>query len=117
MLRAMSDRSTISKAQRAEIGAEKARSFVSRNWRLAKEKCNSSGKDSREGMSFEEILERLKRFNFSISGMAFQDAYDIDLDRLKDCCIHVVSDKGYMIPFCAYNLTDTEGNYLYRGKI
>lgn len=68
-------------------------------------------------MSFDGILNKLKKYNFSISGMAFQDVWDIDLDRLKDCCIHVLSNEGYLIPFCAYNLTDIEGNYLYRGKL
>ena len=46
--------------------------------------------------------------------MAFQDAWNLDLDRLKDCCIHVVHPDGRLIPFCAYNITDSEGRSYYR---
>ena len=46
--------------------------------------------------------------------MAFQDAWNLDLDRLRDCCIHTVSPDGRIIPFCAYNLTDQAGRALYR---
>jgi hypothetical protein len=46
--------------------------------------------------------------------MAFQDAWNLDLERVKDCCIHVVSPKGRLIPFCLYNLTNTQGKTLYR---
>jgi uncharacterized radical SAM superfamily Fe-S cluster-containing enzyme len=46
--------------------------------------------------------------------MAFQDAWNFDIERVKECCIHVVSPQGKLIPFCAYNLTDCNGNYIYR---
>ncbi len=49
----------------------------------------------------------------SISGMAFQDAWNIDLERVKDCCIHVVARDGRLVPFCAYNLTSSSGHALY----
>jgi uncharacterized radical SAM superfamily Fe-S cluster-containing enzyme len=46
--------------------------------------------------------------------MAFQDVWTLDLDRLRDCYIHVMSPDGRLIPFCAYNLTDRHGRALYR---
>jgi uncharacterized radical SAM superfamily Fe-S cluster-containing enzyme len=46
--------------------------------------------------------------------MAFQDAWNLTLDRIKDCCIHVMSPQGKLIPFCLYNLTDIKGKALYR---
>jgi len=46
--------------------------------------------------------------------MAFQDVWNIALDRIKDCCIHVMSPQSKLIPFCLYNLTDTKGKALYR---
>ena len=52
--------------------------------------------------------------SFSISGMAFQDAWNLDLDRLRECFIHVVSPDRRIVPFCAYNLSATDGNTLYR---
>jgi uncharacterized radical SAM superfamily Fe-S cluster-containing enzyme len=41
--------------------------------------------------------------------MAFQDAWNIDLERLQRCCIHVVTAQQKLIPFCAYYLTDAGG--------
>jgi uncharacterized radical SAM superfamily Fe-S cluster-containing enzyme len=46
--------------------------------------------------------------------MAFQDAWTLDLERLRDCCIHIAGRDGRLVPFCAYNLTDRQGRSLYR---
>ncbi|MCT4594156.1 MAG: radical SAM protein [Anaeromicrobium sp.] len=116
ILKSISKESCCGEVQRAEVGAKKARAFVARNWKLPNKTCKCGEDNFRDVSTFDEILNNLKTYTFSISGMAFQDAWNIDLDRLKDCCIHVVSQKGDIIPFCAYNLTDTRGNYLYRGK-
>ncbi len=51
---------------------------------------------------------------FSISGMAFQDAWTLDLERLRQCFIHVVSPDRRVVPFCAYNLSAVDGGTLYR---
>jgi 7,8-dihydro-6-hydroxymethylpterin dimethyltransferase len=51
-----------------------------------------------------------------LSGMAFQDAWTLDTERLRQCHIHVVAPDRRIIPFCAYNLTDSEGRALYRPK-
>jgi hypothetical protein len=64
---------------------------------------------------WEVFLERQQTHTFCISGMAFQDAWTLDLERLRDCCIHTVAPDGRIIPFCAYNLTDRSGRSLYRG--
>ena len=53
----------------------------------------------------------------SISGMAFQDAWTLDLERLRECFIHVVSPDRRVIPFCAYNLTAMSGESLYRQPV
>lgn len=60
------------------------------------------------------FLSRLKTHMFSISCMVFQDAWNLDLERVQDCCIHVFSPDGRLIPFCMYNLTDVKGQSLYR---
>jgi len=62
------------------------------------------------------VLERARTHSFYISGMAFQDAWNLDLERLRDCCIHVMSPDGYLVPFCAYNLTSRSGDPLYRNQ-
>jgi hypothetical protein len=46
--------------------------------------------------------------------MAFQDVWSVDLERVRDCCIHVMTSDGRLVPFCAYNLTNLQGHALYR---
>ncbi len=53
---------------------------------------------------------------FTVSGMAFQDAYSVDLARLRRCHIHIKSGLGKLMPFCSYNLTSHAGFALHRGK-
>lgn len=65
-------------------------------------------------MDLDMFLSRLKTHMFSISCMVFQDAWNLDLERVQDCCIHVFSPDGRLIPFCMYNLTDVNGRSLYR---
>lgn len=102
------------KTEKAEEGAKKAKEFVSKNW-AARKLDNFNGRlNSKKPTSWDEILYSIKNYSFSISAMAFQDVWNVDLERVKDCCIHVVSPEGKLIPFCAYNITDAKGNYIYR---
>lgn len=90
-------------------GSHKAVKFVERNWSGVKMNKYTPKKNS-----FEELAQKIKNGFFSISGMAFQDAWNLDIERLKDCCIHVVSKEGNLIPFCAYNITAVNQKKLYR---
>lgn len=92
----------------AAEGAAKAKKFVSKNWRI------NSVKSLKKLDSWDLLANELKMRAFSISAMAFQDAYNVDIERLRDCCIHVVNEQGNLIPFCAYNITDVSGNSIYR---
>jgi tetraether lipid synthase len=67
-------------------------------------------------LDLDTFLERATHNSLSISCMAFQDARNLDLERLRDCCISVMSPAGQMIPFCAYNLTSDSGKTLYRNR-
>ena len=90
-------------------GSKKSKRFVERNWAGVKINKYIPKKNS-----FEELNQKIKNGFFSISGMAFQDAWNVDTQRLKDCCIHVVSKEGNLIPFCAYNITTLDQKKLYR---
>ncbi|HUW66126.1 MAG TPA: radical SAM protein [Spirochaetia bacterium] len=91
-------------------GAARTRGFVSTRWAASPgEGCGGTVKDS-----LDLFLARARTHALSISGMAFQDAWTIDLERLRDCCIHTVAPDGRIIPFCAYNLTGSAGRPLYR---
>lgn len=62
------------------------------------------------------FLARAKSHSFSISAMAFQDCWNIDLERVRACCIHVATRDRRLIPFCSYNLTSRQGASLYRPR-
>jgi 7,8-dihydro-6-hydroxymethylpterin dimethyltransferase len=101
------------KQQRADEGAKKSQRFVARYW-SAPEKSNCcTGKGPSLG-GWDIFIERASTHSLCISGMAFQDAWNLDLDRLKECCVHVLHPDGRIIPFCAYNLTDSKGRSFYR---
>lgn len=106
--------------ERAEEGAAKTREFTARYWSYpeagkasAGDSLSSAGEEPSLG-DWDVFLARAQTHTFCISGMAFQDAWTLDLDRLRDCCIHTVSLQGCIVPFCAYNLTSRQGRPLYR---
>jgi uncharacterized radical SAM superfamily Fe-S cluster-containing enzyme len=89
---------------------ERARDVVARRWGVS---ADLSEPEAAPG-SLDAFLQRARLYTFSISGMGFQDAWTLELDRLRDCYIHVVSKDGRLIPFCAYNLTGAGGEAKYR---
>lgn len=92
------------------VKSSEARDFVSRQWsgKVADSCCDP------DTASLDEFLEQTVRNTFTVSGMLFQDAWNLDLDRLRRCYICEVDSKLGMVPFCAYNLTDSVGRALYR---
>ena len=96
------------------------RNFVARRWKrdldLEKEAaalrkpadaccCGSDpATGSEEVMDFDSFLARVASGGFTVTGMAFQDAYNLDIERLRRCSLHVY-DEGRIIPFCARYLT------------
>ena len=108
--------STVSQPEAADVGARRAVSSVARQW--GREGCGNKtpGPDTSGPMDLDSFLEFARNRSFSISAMAFQDVWNLDLERLRDCCIHVVAEDGRLIPFCAYNLTDSRNQPLYRGR-
>lgn len=91
----------------------KARSFVARQWSPPPPTGQCGCEESRVS-GFDAFLEQIQSYTLCISGMAFQDAWTLDLDRLRDCKLHVFHPEGRLIPFCAYNLTARDGRSLYR---
>lgn len=67
-----------------------------------------------ETSSLDAFLAQARLQTFAVSGMVFQDAWNLDLKRLRRCYICEMDSARGMVPFCAYNLTDTEGRALYR---
>ncbi len=61
-----------------------------------------------------DFIEMSKNNYLTISTMAFQDVWSYEQDRAENCCIHVVTRDGRFIPFCNYNMTSCNGDFLYR---
>jgi uncharacterized radical SAM superfamily Fe-S cluster-containing enzyme len=51
----------------------------------------------------------------TIGGMAFQDVWNIDLERLKRCIIHIICADQKLVPLCAKYLTGCNGEKIYPG--
>lgn len=107
--------SCCSTVELAEEGSRKARNFVARYWSSPQIKISIEQSTNIDFGGWDVFLQRVKSHSFTISGMAFQDAWNVDLQRVQDCCIHVVSAEGNLIPFCMYNITNDQGQSLYRG--
>lgn len=95
-------------------GSARSREFVARAWSAPLINPELPILDDSNRDELDIFLERLRTHTFCISGMAFQDAWTLDLERLRDCYIHIGSLDRRLIPFCAYNLTDSQGRSLYR---
>jgi 7,8-dihydro-6-hydroxymethylpterin dimethyltransferase len=63
------------------------------------------------------ISNWILNYTFSITGMHFQDAWNIDLERLKGCCVFVATREERLIPLCAYYLTGNNGQRLHGGMV
>jgi hypothetical protein len=100
-------------------GAENAIHFVARQWRAPATGVPPSV-DNRtmlcaDGpMDLDAFLQQASTQRLTISAMAFQDVWNLDLERVRDCCIHVMAPDSRLIPFCLYNLTSQSGERLYR---
>jgi hypothetical protein len=90
--------------------AEKSKAYVQRHWKFSETASDSNPNNA--PIESQSLFDRIQNYSLCISGMAFQDVWTIDLERLHRCCIHVATIEGKLIPFCAYYLTNTEGRRL-----
>jgi uncharacterized radical SAM superfamily Fe-S cluster-containing enzyme len=84
--------------------AEKSRRFVGRRWKRPETCC---GGDPPDIESMDGFISRVGSHGFTITAMAFQDCWNIDLERLRQCSVHVYAG-GKIIPLCARYLTAWE---------
>ena len=94
--------------------SDDSRVSVAEQW--SGESCCCGGTESEltETSALDAFLQEIRRRTFTVSGMVFQDAWNLDLERLQRCHICEADSRYGMVPFCAYNLTAADGRTLYR---
>lgn len=108
------------------LPAENNRHFVGLRWQRPNESCcgnkasipmlsNRVDKVLDDINTLDGFLARAKSHSFTISAMAFQDAYTLDLERLRQCSLHVF-DNGRKVPFCAYYIGTARSKQLNGGS-
>jgi uncharacterized radical SAM superfamily Fe-S cluster-containing enzyme len=83
------------------------RRFVARRWKRTRGTADAAGGGTDAAVDYggmDGFLERVKSHGFTITCMAFQDAYNLDLERLRRCSLHVF-DGRRTVPFCARYIT------------
>ncbi|MGX8692824.1 MAG: radical SAM (seleno)protein TrsS [Clostridia bacterium] len=95
--------SSITHSSHSRGCARDNREYVARHWRRAPDEPAPERVFSDE-MDFDAFLYRLRHESLTLSAMAFQDAMNLNLERLHSCSLHVY-DKGKIKPFCAKYLT------------
>ncbi|MDO5115515.1 MAG: radical SAM protein [Synergistaceae bacterium] len=87
----------------AENPADKNREFVGRRWQRPEgDCCAPAATEDMQDMDY--FLSRLSSHGFTVTSMAFQDAGNLDVERLRMCSLHVAKN-GRLVPFCVNYLT------------
>ncbi|MER2235412.1 MAG: radical SAM (seleno)protein TrsS [Candidatus Limivicinus sp.] len=95
--------SSIEHSLQSRCCAKDNREYTARHWRRASDEKQPAGEYAEE-MDFDTFLYRLKHASLTLSAMAFQDAMNLNIERLHRCSLHVW-DKGKIKPFCAKYLS------------
>ncbi|MGE4274952.1 MAG: radical SAM (seleno)protein TrsS [Candidatus Methanomethylophilaceae archaeon] len=93
--------------------ADKTRKEVSSFWRFIDETMGG-GESKTDDDSWKSFVSRAKTHYLTVSAMAFQDVWTGEVERWERCCIHMVTPEGKLIPFCLFNVSNKDGNTLYR---
>ena len=80
--------------------AARNREYIGSRWSRTDEWDAFSREEPEDPESFEGFLELKSIHGFSITSMDFQDPWNLDMERLRQCSLHVYRD-GKLIPFCA----------------
>ncbi|MBO5504693.1 MAG: radical SAM protein [Lachnospiraceae bacterium] len=97
--------SSITHSSSSRGTARDNREYVARHWIRQEEQAvplQTASMD--DDMDFDTFLYRLKHNRLTLSSMAFQDAMNLNIERLHRCTLHVY-DNGKIMPFCAKYLT------------
>ncbi len=94
---------SIAHSSRSRGSARDNRAYVARHWRRPPPEEAPECAFSDE-MDFDTFLYRLRQESLSLSAMVFQDAMNLNIERLHRCTLHVYA-AGKIKPFCAHYLS------------
>jgi len=94
---------SITSASHTRGTAARNREYVASNWKQSAEEKAPAPKLSEE-MDFDAFLYYMNHRKLTLSAMAFQDAMNLNIERLHRCSLHVY-DRGKIVPFCAKYLS------------
>lgn len=86
--------------------AAQNRAYIGRRWQRPAAPENQAAAPP-DLSSLDGFLARARSHAFTLTAMAFQDAWNLDIERLRQCSLHVYAD-GMLKPFCGYYLTAAE---------
>ncbi|NLM71559.1 MAG: radical SAM protein [Synergistaceae bacterium] len=88
------------------VTADQNRSFITSKWKRPEqdESATETGCCEADLKTLDGFLKFARTFSFTLTSMPFQDAWNLDLERLRRCSLHVFDD-GKFVPFCSYYLT------------
>ena len=101
---------SIARASRNRGSARENREYIAERWRRAPERPVPETGFSDE-MDFDTFLYMVRHRNLTLSAMAFQDAGNLNAERLRRCSLHVYAG-GRIVPFCARYLSRTKDKLL-----
>lgn len=81
--------------------AKENRDYVARRW-MGGGAVNEALPPNAD--DFERFLYRVRHESLTLSSMPFQDAENLNIERLRRCSLHVY-DQGKLVPFCAHYLS------------
>ena len=95
-----------------ESSAAQNRSYIGERWTVSEAAEQSTAPLLQDGsFDLDAFADRARAYSFTLSAMAFQDAGNLDIERLRRCSLHVYKSQKLM-PFCAAYLsplTDADG--------
>ena len=83
--------------------ARENRDYVARRWMRSASEAKPAPAAS-DVMDFDSFLYRLRHESLTLSAMAFQDAMNLNVERLRRCSLHVY-ERGKILPFCSRYLS------------
>ncbi|MBR4744153.1 MAG: radical SAM protein [Oscillospiraceae bacterium] len=95
--------SPVTRTSRNRGSAAENREYIAGRWRRAPE-GPAPVRELSDGMDFDTFLRLVRHRSLTLSAMAFQDAGNLNMERLRRCSLHVY-DRGRIVPFCAKYLT------------